>query len=82
MYKYTVIIYHKSVRLLKITIPYLNVEKYTFVMITTDLIKVFPVYRQKDFFTSLRVSLIMYKVWLNNQLLYITLNIISKWTYS
>ena len=62
MYKYTVIIYHKSVRLLKITIPYLNVEKYTFVMITTDLIKVFPVYRQKDFFTSLRVSLIMYKV--------------------
>ena len=82
MYKYTVIIYHKSVRLLKITIPYLNVEKYTFVMITTDLIKVFPVYRQEDFFIGLRVSLIMYKVWLNNQLLYITLNIISKWTYS
>ena len=62
MYKYTVIIYHKSVRLLKITIPYLNVEKYTFVMITTDLIKVFPVYRQEDFFIGLRVSLIMYKV--------------------
>ena len=56
MYKYTVIIYHKSVRLLKITIPYLNVEKYTFVMITTDLIKVFPVYRQEDFFIGLRVS--------------------------
>ena len=66
MYKYTVIIYHKSVRLLKITIPYLNVEKYTFVMITTDLIKGTPVYRQKDFFTGLRVSLIMYKVQLNN----------------
>ena len=49
MYKYTVIIYHKSVRLLKITIPYLNVEKYTFVMITTDLIKGTPVYRQEDF---------------------------------
>ena len=62
MYKYTVIIYHKSVRLLKITIPYLNVEKYTFVMITTDLIKVFPVYRQEDFFTGLRASPIMYKI--------------------
>ena len=66
MYKYTVIIYHKSVRLLKITIPYLNVEKYTFVMITTDLIKGTPVYRQKDFFTGLRVSSVMYKIQLNN----------------
>ena len=62
MYKYTVIIYYKSVRLLKITIPCLNVEKYTFVVFVSDLIKVFPVYRQKDFFTGLRVSLIMYKV--------------------
>ena len=66
MYKYTVIIYHKSVRLLKITIPYLNVEKYTFVMITTDLIKGTPVYRQEDFFISLRVSSVMYKIQLNN----------------
>ena len=78
MYKYTVIIYYKSVRLLKITIPCLNVEKYTFVRPVSDSIKGTPVYRQKDFFTGLRVSPIMYKVWLNNQLLYITLNIISK----
>ena len=66
MYKYTVIIYYKSFRLLKITIPYLNVEKYTFVRLTSDSIKGTPIYRQKDFFTGLRVSLIMYKVWLNN----------------
>ena len=50
MYKYTVIIYHKSVRLLKITILYLNVEKYIFVRFTSDSIKGTPVYRQKDFF--------------------------------
>ena len=62
MYKYTVIIYLKLIRLLKITVPYLNVGKYTFVMITTNLIKGTPVYRQKDFFTSLRVSSIMYKI--------------------
>ena len=62
MYKYTVIIYYKSVRLLKITIPCLNVEKYIFVMITTNLIKGTPVYRQKDFFTGPKASLIMYKV--------------------
>ena len=62
MYKYTVIIYHKSVRLLKITIPYLNVEKYTPIRLAGNLIKGTPVYRQKDFFTGLRVSLIMYKV--------------------
>ena len=62
MYKYTVIIYHKSVRLLKITVPCLNIEKYTFVRPVSDLIKGTPVYRQKDFFTGLRASLIMYKV--------------------
>ena len=62
MYKYTVIIYHKSVRLLKITIPYLNVEKYIFVRLTSDSIKGTPVYRQKDFFTSLKVSLMLYKI--------------------
>lgn len=62
MYKYTIIIYHKSVRLLKITIPCLNVEKYTFVRLTSDSIKGAPVYRQKDFFTGLRASLIMYKI--------------------
>lgn len=62
MYKYTVIIYHKSVRLLKITIPYLNAEKYTFVRLTSDSIKGTPVYRQKDFFIGPKASLIMYKV--------------------
>ena len=62
MYKYTVIIYHKSVRLLKITKHYTNIEKYIFVRLTSDSIKGTPVYRQKDFFTGLRVSLIMYKV--------------------
>ena len=62
MYKYTVIIYHKSVRLLKITIPHINIEKYTFVVFVSDSIKVSPVYRQKDFFASSRVSLIMYKI--------------------
>ena len=66
MYKYIVIIYHKSVRLLKITVPCLNVEKYTFVRLTSDSIKGTPVYRQKDFFTGLKVSPIMYKVQLNN----------------
>ena len=66
MYKYTAIIYYKSFRLLKITIPCLNVEKYTFVRLTSDSIKGTPVYRQKDFFTGLRVSLIMYKIQLNN----------------
>ena len=45
MYKYTVIIYHKSVRLLKITIPYLNIEKYIFVRLASDSIKGTPVYR-------------------------------------
>ena len=62
MYKYTVIIYHKSVRLLKITIPCLNIEKYTPVRLASDSIKRTPVYRQKDFFTGLRVSSIMYKI--------------------
>lgn len=62
MYKYTVIIYLKLIRLLKITIPHLNVEKYIFVRPVSDSIKGTPVYRQKDFFTSLRVSSIMYKI--------------------
>lgn len=66
MYKYTVIIYHKSVRLLKITVPCLNIEKYTFVRPVSDSIKGTPVYRQKDFFTGLRVSSVMYKIQLNN----------------
>ena len=62
MYKYTVIIYIKLIRLLKITVPYLNIEKYIFVRLASDSIKGTPVYRQKDFFTSLRVSSIMYKI--------------------
>ena len=62
MYKYTVIIYLKLIRLLKITIPHLNVKKYIFVRPISDSIKGTPVYRQKDFFNGLRVSLIMYKV--------------------
>lgn len=62
MYKYTVIIYLKLIRLLKITVPCLNIEKYTFIVFVSDSIKVFPVYRQKDFFTGLRVSSIMYKI--------------------
>lgn len=62
MYKYTVIIYLKLIRLLKITIPCLNIEKYIFVRLASDSIKGTPVYRQKDFFTGLRVSSIMYKV--------------------
>ena len=66
MYKYTVIIYYKSVRLLKITIPYLNIEKYTFVRPVSDSIKGTPVYRQEDFFTSPKVSSVMYKIQLNN----------------
>lgn len=62
MYKYTVIIYLKLIRLLKITKPYINIEKYTFVRPTSDSIKGTPVYRQKDFFTGLRVSSTMYKI--------------------
>ena len=62
MYKYTVIIYLKLIKLLKITVPCLNIEKYTFVKPVSDLIKGTPVYRQEDFFTGLRVSSIMYKV--------------------
>ena len=49
MYKYTVIIYLKPIRLLKIMVPCLNVEKYTLIRLASDSIKVFPVYRQKDF---------------------------------
>ena len=62
MYKYTVIIYIKLIRLLKITVPCLNIEKYIFVRLASDSIKGTPVYRQKDFFTGLRASLIMYKI--------------------
>ena len=62
MYKYTVIIYLKLIRLFKITVPCLNIEKYTFVRPVSDSIKGTPVYRQKDFFTGLKASLIMYKV--------------------
>ena len=62
MYKYTVIIYIKLIRLLKITVPCLNIEKYIFVRLASDSIKGTPVYRQKDFFTGLRVSSIMYKI--------------------
>ncbi len=62
MYKYTVIIYLKLIRLLKITKPCINIEKYIFVRLTSDLTKGTSVYRQKDFFTGLRVSLMMYKI--------------------
>ena len=49
MYKYTVIIYLKLIRLLKITKPYINIEKYTFVRLASDSIEGTPIYRQKDF---------------------------------
>ena len=62
MYKYTVIIYLKLIRLLKITVPCLNVEKYTPIRLVSDSIKGTPVYRQEDFFTSPKVSSIMYKI--------------------
>ena len=62
MYKYTVITCSQPVKLLKITTPHINIEKYTFIVFVSDSIKVFPVYRQKDLFTSPRVSLIMYKI--------------------
>ena len=62
MYKYTVIIYPKPIRLLKITTPHINIEKYTSIRLVSDSVKGTLVYRQKDFFTGLRASLIMYKI--------------------
>ena len=49
MYKYAVITCSQPVKLLKITTPHINIEKYTFIVFVSDSIKVFPVYRQKDF---------------------------------
>lgn len=39
MYKYTITIYPKLIRLLKIIIPHPNVEKYTTVILITDSVK-------------------------------------------
>ena len=66
MYKYTVITCFQLVKLFKITTPHINIEKYTFIVFVFDSIKVFPVYRQEDFFIGLRVSSVMYKIQLNN----------------